>query len=461
MGSGFSIKPEIFVLAKEEYETKKSSGLNDEDLFNHLTKFIEEKTAELQINTSKEKEKASSKDVAVEAVEADCQITPGNNKVYYTTRKLKTRYGARCWIPAEVITVNKHDLTMELRYDSKRNSNFMAQIEDVMVQNVIKEMGKANKKDVFLRWDESVIPSNPIHNTKATTHYEGFAGSNQDNYGPEMWGITRNQLSDILKDERFSGDMSMYDVVKSIVIPDTKGKGLGYALLKNREKPLRVRVMISHAWTESYSQFVSAICESEIEGPYWICAFAIYQPEDIPEVSIAKQLGTDPMRGPFATVLNQKETELMLAVITQQCDIYTRLWCVFEIFVAIQINLPVHVATFAENTGYGGSDQLYHNAIVESSLIAVDSRKARCGNPAKPPNMDELTIRSVIESIDGGYNTIDRVAEWVKFNSLLKIYEQEPWTKETMFMTPIGMSGPCAEMRSKLNNAMANYLQRI
>eukprot|EP01038_Epipyxis_sp_PR26KG_P011198 gene11198-15019_t len=73
MGSGSSIKPEIFTLAKEEYEAKKKSqessgiALSDEDLFNYLAKFIEEKTAELEAAASTKKDE----DVIVKAVVVD------------------------------------------------------------------------------------------------------------------------------------------------------------------------------------------------------------------------------------------------------------------------------------------------------------------------------------------------------------------------------------------------------
>ena len=47
MGAVPSIEPEIFASAKAEYESKKSEGLSDELLFNHMKDFIEMKTAEL------------------------------------------------------------------------------------------------------------------------------------------------------------------------------------------------------------------------------------------------------------------------------------------------------------------------------------------------------------------------------------------------------------------------------
>uniref|UniRef100_A0A7S3M7Z3 Uncharacterized protein n=1 Tax=Spumella elongata TaxID=89044 RepID=A0A7S3M7Z3_9STRA len=47
MGAASSIQPEIFTLAKDEYEAKKGEGLTDEQLFDHMKTFISDKTAEM------------------------------------------------------------------------------------------------------------------------------------------------------------------------------------------------------------------------------------------------------------------------------------------------------------------------------------------------------------------------------------------------------------------------------
>ena len=47
MGAASSIQPEIFTLAKDEYEAKKGEGLTDEQLFDHMKTFLNDKTAEL------------------------------------------------------------------------------------------------------------------------------------------------------------------------------------------------------------------------------------------------------------------------------------------------------------------------------------------------------------------------------------------------------------------------------
>lgn len=47
MGASTSIQPETFTMVKEEYELKKGEGMSDEQLFNHMKCFIEEKSTSL------------------------------------------------------------------------------------------------------------------------------------------------------------------------------------------------------------------------------------------------------------------------------------------------------------------------------------------------------------------------------------------------------------------------------
>ena len=78
---------------------------------------------------------------------------------------------------------------------------------------------------------------------------------------------------------------------------------------------------LQHAWDEPIGQFITCLKRSGKKGPFWVCAFSIYQSDgegDSPTIS--EQLGDDPSYGPFATVL--KGAESMVAVVTVECDIY-------------------------------------------------------------------------------------------------------------------------------------------
>jgi len=259
----------------------------------------------------------------------------------------------------------------------------------------------------------------------------GFLGAKQRGHGPEMWGITLEQLSDIPADVDIQqpevGDIpahrgkSMYKVVNDIVKPQTKGKGMGYALLVNQSKPLEARIMVSHAWGEKYRHFVKALKTSGVDGPFWVCAMAIYQNEDIEELTIEKQLGPHPSGGPFATVL--KQAALMVAVVTPQCDIYTRLWCVYEIFVAVNHGVPVELANYESSIGRSArflEGATYQNIGLDTVNKPADTSSATCGNAA-----DQQMICGEIQK-HGGFRAIDDAVTWVRVMALIKALKNPP-----------------------------------
>eukprot|EP00747_Dinoflagellata_sp_TGD_P154355 gnl/TRDRNA2_/TRDRNA2_177494_c1_seq5.p1 gnl/TRDRNA2_/TRDRNA2_177494_c1~~gnl/TRDRNA2_/TRDRNA2_177494_c1_seq5.p1 ORF type:complete len:364 (-),score=53.54 gnl/TRDRNA2_/TRDRNA2_177494_c1_seq5:149-1240(-) len=263
----------------------------------------------------------------------------------------------------------------------------------------------------------------------------GFTGVCQQGLPPWMWGISLSQLQDITKHKDFKSDMTMRQVTDAIIIPKTKKTGLGYALTVNREEPLRALVMVSHAWDESYLHFLDALQTGNSEGPFWVCATANYQPEDTPGMMVADQLGKDPNTGPFATVLLQ--ASLMFAVNTPWCDIYTRMWCILEMYHARQNDVPVQVLYVSPKAEmYGGAGACAFSSSEREMLtnpfegdnnhcaqLWYDCSKARCGNPKAPMNEDEKLIRKTIESLPGGFNDIDHAVEEVRYTSVQNVKE--------------------------------------
>ncbi len=207
------------------------------------------------------------------------------------------------------------------------------------------------------------------------------------------------------------------------------------------------------AWGEKFEQFISALRDGGIEGPFWICALSIYQNEDIPEVTIAKQLGPKPETGPFATVL--KQADQMVAIMTQSCDIYTRLWCVYEIFIAITMNVPVSLLAFNEiTTSSGGSDAMYSNAVLDSSGKPVVTSEATCGMEADQDMIQGEILKS------GGFDVIDDAVMWVRIKALTDDMEKaqtRSWM-ETMEHRPIG-SCSASNIVSRQNAGIADAIQ--
>jgi len=247
----------------------------------------------------------------------------------------------------------------------------------------------------------------------------GFRGAPQHGYGPEMWGIEHHQLK-LLGEQHVVDDVwcSARIVVEKSIKPATAGKGMGYALLANKERPLRAKVMVSHAWDESYLRFVQAL--EQVEGPFWICFESIYQCGDGAGPSIAEQLSSDPSTGPFGTVLKSiKGTDgLMVAVITSMCNIYERMWCVYEMYEAMQLSLEVKVVQPLGRIGV--FEPHLHPLMRFIKEGKVDSEKARCGPPGSPMNNDERAIRAKISQLPGGFAAIDRAVEELRLAPALE-----------------------------------------
>ncbi len=256
-----------------------------------------------------------------------------------------------------------------------------------------------------------------------------------------------------MKDPKFDDKMTMYDVIDTIVKPKTAGTGMGYALYLNKEKPIRAKVMISHAWGENYIQFLSALNQSGNQGPFWVCAMSIYQNEDIKDVTIEKQLGPNPQFGPFSSVLKQADS--MIAIMTSSCDIYTRLWCVYEIFVAISLNIPVTLQSYNEITGFGGSDKMYSNVVLDSTGRAVSTKDASCGYA-----QDKKMIHEEILREDVGFGLIDDVVMWVRIKALIDDFSncEERSLVETQRNVPLGTC-TASNIVARQNAGIANAIK--
>jgi len=214
-------------------------------------------------------------------------------------------------------------------------------------------------------------------------------------YGPTFWGMEAEQLKQLWSELQRRPDYNkprtwtMRDVVDKVVKPQTQGQGLGLALLLNQNSPKQAKTLISHAWDETFDEFCTVVCQREHRGPIWICAFALYQCGANP--SIMDQLGPDVKEGPFSLVLQQAEE--MLVVHTAACDIYSRLWCVFEFYEAIALKVPKIMAGDAK--------------VIQKQLASkVSTRTATCGPPSQTMSDDTRSIRGIIE-VSMSFQTLD------------------------------------------------------
>jgi len=230
---------------------------------------------------------------------------------------------------------------------------------------------------------------------------------------PGMWGITLDQLRDVAEDPRHTDGMTVRDVVERIVKPDTLGTKAGYALLKNADRPLKASVMVSHAWDAKYSDVLGALAASGEQGPFWVCAMALHQGEGTPSVTIERQL-----------TMVLETVDVLVCLLTASCNVFTRLWCLFEVFIASRLGLEVRVASRKTKFGLGAIDEL----LIKFCERPVDSRNATCGTqaPGTTPRAwqrgqaDEAALRRAIEAVADGYDAVDRVVEEARLTALIR-----------------------------------------
>jgi len=248
---------------------------------------------------------------------------------------------------------------------------------------------------------------------------KGFGGQTQEGYGPEMCGISLEQIMAIKKYpqcHRLGKDgqpnYTIRDFVKDMIEPLTDGARMGYALLQNKEKPLKAKVSVSYAWDNLIEEFITAIERSGEKGPFYIDSFCNYQNNDESKgVTMAQQLGTEFRCGPFATVL--KHVDLMLVIPTNGCNISTRLWCVFDVFCAIQNDVRVRISTeLTPDDLYMGRTQ--NDICVTQSMIRVNSIEATCGHLT-----DEEKIRETINCSAEGFDALDNTIETIRLTYLV------------------------------------------
>lgn len=238
---------------------------------------------------------------------------------------------------------------------------------------------------------------------------------------PHLWGLTVQQLYDfaleVYADGNFKRDeedlqdglivaiseaifpdpsnappLTMYDVVTRFVKPKCSGTNLGLGALLNRDKLKRATVFVSHSWAENFAYFVYIISRKLIgtlnmgttkmtpekdaqllgfgeaglldpDTVIWCCALAIDQNADITAV-----IGDEgPMNSPFARVLQQADE--VLVVHNKAVNLYARVWCVYEMYLALQTQSERLQAEQNEHVGLQlRSVGMLKDEVVEASI---------------------------------------------------------------------------------------------
>mmetsp|Transcript_98103 Transcript_98103/g.189438 ORF Transcript_98103/g.189438 Transcript_98103/m.189438 type:complete len:472 (+) Transcript_98103:1082-2497(+) len=237
----------------------------------------------------------------------------------------------------------------------------------------------------------------------------------QRGFGPEFWGISLTQLAGLANDQRHTPGMTTREVVKCMVKPDTAGTGLGYALFRNFGQPLRGSLFVSHAWDEKYAELVTVLTTSAESGPFWVCATAMCQADhqETPGQITMKQHAVE-----VVMVAVLQKAAALLCVLTADCNVYARLWCLYEMHEASRMRLDIRVAQ--RRRAWGLADEL----LLAFCADPVDSRSARCGPPGSVMCDDEKALRARIEGLKGGFDDLDRVVDEVRLTALIRARDQ-------------------------------------
>jgi len=221
---------------------------------------------------------------------------------------------------------------------------------------------------------------------------------------PELCGLTLEELQELGKDPRHADGMTVRDVVEQILRPDTAGSGLSYAALRCGGRPEQATVLVSHAWDAKYGDVISALEASGQAGPFWLCATSICLHEDAASQALGRQhdLASAALLG---RVLD--EVPILLCVLTPAGNIFTRLWCLFEIATAVRLGKEVRIASRRRKFGLGATDDL----LIKLCRDPIDSSAASCGGDAR-------ALRCLLEAVPGGYQAIDSAVEGARLVAL-------------------------------------------
>ena len=130
-----------------------------------------------------------------------------------------------------------------------------------------------------------------------------------------------------------------YTVNEQLIKPVTAAAGnVSWALMKY-PAGLLCEVFVTHAWAEGIFDFVDKVAHSWPRGAVgaYVCFLSNPQNQDI------ASLIQNPRESPFANALHRSSS--VLAMPNRAVSIYTRVWCVYEAFLASSWDKPIRIAT--------------------------------------------------------------------------------------------------------------------
>lgn len=153
----------------------------------------------------------------------------------------------------------------------------------------------------------------------------------------------------------------MYQINDEFICKWTAGCGCSIALLCNADGQKPAEAMASHAWSEDAEELFDSLarykCQHGLSDNFviWLCTLSIYQPKKNDSINdigptVDQQIKLEP--APFTQVVQSPEVvngHGLVAIHTHtagvaSANLYTRLWCPFEMHKAIGSRLRICAA---------------------------------------------------------------------------------------------------------------------
>jgi len=128
-------------------------------------------------------------------------------------------------------------------------------------------------------------------------------------------------------------------VTRQLVAPVTATHGHASWALMLHPDGLPCDLFVTHCWQEGTFEFVDKVLHSwpKRTTNAYCCMLSNPQTLNIGEMLV------DPLSSPFAQAL--RSATCVLVVPNSRCSVYTRIWCVYEAFLAYSLNTPIFTAT--------------------------------------------------------------------------------------------------------------------
>jgi len=184
----------------------------------------------------------------------------------------------------------------------------------------------------------------------------------------ERRSITLRQFKSIVKEAQYLCDVekwkhsdtgfalrphqiTMYDLMRYYVLPRTQTHSCSYveaALGQNHQTegsnlPRPPQWFVSHSWSDSICHLADCLEQHASDrnldpdsAMYWICALAMNQHSKKGASIAISTIDESSLQNPLVTWKAMNATEGVISVIDKNCKYYTRVWCLWELFLALE-----------------------------------------------------------------------------------------------------------------------------